>query len=250
MTKNLSARFGNCGGSLVQNSEIYMLFPTPVIRTAATPENYDAVQIEIKNAIDVIEKTGDTSTVTYNHKAKKETSILGKTYDFIEKYNCVNLKARIIEATQEYLQMIGYNSNKEFHIRNSWINIADEEEENTQHCHPGYSISGTYYFRISEQQGAICFHNPNIITHACNFPQGPVCPQTTNIVPDDGDILLFPSWLTHSVKKNKSQEQRVSIAFNIDIISDNSIAFGLAKQDSVPYHSVIHSVKSIVQELK
>ncbi|MCH1416803.1 MAG: TIGR02466 family protein [Gammaproteobacteria bacterium] len=226
-------------------SDVYMLFPTPVIRVPATIENYDTVQIEVKNAIDTITKSGDTSTVTYNHKSKKETPMGEKTYNFIEKYDCKNLKLRINEAIQEYFDNIGWQGGKETVIKNSWINLADTDEENTQHSHPGYSISGTYYFRISEEQGPIAFYNPNNIVYACEFPQSPVSPQTINVVPDDGDILLFPSWLNHSVRKNKSQEQRVSVAFNIDIISSNDIAYGLAKESHIPSHRVERSFKGM-----
>lgn len=226
-------------------SDVYMLFPTPVIRVPATIEDYDAVQIEIKDALEIIETTGDTSTVTYNHKAKVETSISKKTYNFIEKFNCINLKNRIIQSTYEYLNKIGWTGSREISITNSWINISDFGEDNTQHCHPGYDISGTYYFRVSEEQGPIAFYNPNNIAFAGIFPQGPMCPQTSNIVPDDGDVILFPSWLNHSVRKNNSQEQRISIAFNIDIISNNDIAYGLAKQNAVPHHRIFHSLKAI-----
>lgn len=227
------------------SSDVYMMFPTPVIRVPATLENYDSVQIEIKNAIEAIEKTGDTSTVTYKHKAKEATSISKKTYNFIEKFNCINLKNRIIQSTYEYFDKIGWTGSREIVIQNSWINLSDIDEDNTQHCHPGYDISGTYYFRISEEQGPISFYNPNNIAFSCEFPQGPVCPQTTTIVPDDGDIILFPSWLNHSVRKNKSQEQRVSVAFNIDIISNNDIAYGLAKQNHAPAHRIERSIKGL-----
>jgi uncharacterized protein (TIGR02466 family) len=249
MTRRLNVRFGNFGDTLMEDN-LYLLFPTPIVRIPATEDNYNQSQIEVKRAIEDIEASGDTSTVTYNYGAKKDTPIGAKTYDFIEKYKCKNLKERITDATYKYLDKISWSGSRTFEIRNSWINIADPDEDNTQHCHPGYTISGTYYFRVNEKQGVICFHNPNVVTHAGNFPQGTVCPQTTNIVPDDGDILLFPSWLTHSVKKNRSQEQRISVAFNIDIVSDDSIAFGLIKQNAVPQHPTIHSTKTIIQELK
>ena len=69
----------------------------------------------------------------------------------------------------------------------------------------------------------------------------------STVVPDDGDILLFPSWLNHSVRKNRSQEQRVSVAFNIDIISNNDIAYGLAKQSNAPSHRTERSIKGLIK---
>ena len=31
----------------------------------------------------------------------------------------------------------------------------------------------------------------------------------------DGTLLLFPSWLEHSVDANRSDEERISISFNL-----------------------------------
>ena len=115
------------------------------------------------------------------------------------------------------------------------------------HCHPGYDISGVYYFRVSKQQGGLSFNNPNVISFHGQFPQGPLCPQTLTVIPDDGDIVLFPSWMIHGVKKNSSDEQRISVAFNLDYTGSNEIAFGLAKQSHIPYHRLEQSIKGITQ---
>ena len=32
----------------------------------------------------------------------------------------------------------------------------------------------------------------------------------------EGDILFFPSWLTHSVDLNNSNEDRITISFNLN----------------------------------
>ena len=225
--------------------ESYLLFPTPVVRIPANERNYDIVQQEIKSAIEKIEETGDSSSLTYLYKGTPETSISNKTYDFIEKFHCENLKNRIYEAVVEYVNRIGWHGERNFVIRNSWINITEQDTAHGTHCHPGYTISGVYYYRVNEEQGTLSFNNPNPLTFSCNFPQGAVCPQTVDIVPDDGDIILFPSWLVHSTRKNKSTESRISIAFNIDYIGGSDIAFGLAKESHRPYHKIEHSLKKL-----
>ena len=226
-------------------SELYLMFPTPVVRVSATTENYDPVQLEIQAAMKRIEETQDSTSVSYLYKGTKETAISQKTYDFIDKYNCENLKNRIYEAVTEYANKIGWQGPKKFQIRQSWINIADLGDQHGHHCHPGYAISGCYYFRVSKEQGPISFNNPNSTMLFCQFPQGPACPQTTDVVPDDGDIVLFPSWLMHTTRPNKTKEQRVSIAFNIDYVGGTDIIFGLAKESHIPYHKIEHSLRDI-----
>jgi uncharacterized protein (TIGR02466 family) len=228
-------------------SDVYLSFPTPILRVPATENNYTPVQLEIKNAYESIHLVSDTTSVSYNYKAKGQTSMSEKTYDFIQRYNCVELEKRIYSAVDEYLDRTGWGGEKTFSIKNSWININDEGTDHNAHCHPGYDISGVYYFRVSEAQGGLSFNNPNTISFHGQFPQGPMCPQTLTIVPDDGDIILFPSWMIHGVRKNRSTEQRISIAFNLDYTGSNDIAFGLAKQSHVPYHRVEQSLKGIIK---
>ena len=38
----------------------------------------------------------------------------------------------------------------------------------------------------------------------------------TYINPKNNLLLLFPSWLEHDVEENKSDDERISIAFNIN----------------------------------
>lgn len=227
------------------SAEVYSLFPTPVIRVPASEQNYDSVQREIQAAIKTIKDTNDSTSLSYLYKAVQETSVSEKTYDFVEKYNCVNLKNRIYEAVNTYVDRIGWRGPRDFALRGSWINITEKNSLHSQHCHPGYMLSGVYYYRTSEQQGAISFNNPNPHMFFCGFPQGQLSPQTVDVVPDDGDILLFPSWLVHSTRKNQTDEERVSIAFNIDYVGNTDVAFGLIKESFRPYHKSEYSTRSI-----
>ena len=41
---------------------------------------------------------------------------------------------------------------------------------------------------------------------------------TAKINVTEGDLLIFPAYLPHSVEENKSDEDRVIISFNIDVL--------------------------------
>ena len=103
------------------------------------------------------------------------------------------------------------------HLKNSWMNIQSKFKSHEWHCHPGYHIAGTYYMRVSSEQGGIQFQNPNIMMQHCNFPENPRNSQSIEFVPSDGDIMLFPAWLMHNTMANTTDEDRISISFNIDI---------------------------------
>jgi ectoine hydroxylase-related dioxygenase (phytanoyl-CoA dioxygenase family) len=39
-------------------------------------------------------------------------------------------------------------------------------------------------------------------------------------VPEEGDLLIFPSYLHHSVEENLSEDERIVISFNIEILKN------------------------------
>ena len=43
---------------------------------------------------------------------------------------------------------------------------------------------------------------------------------TYYFVPKEGTILIFPSSLEHEVKENKSNEDRISFSFNVQLIHE------------------------------
>lgn len=214
------------------------LFPTPIYKEPATTANYDVTQIEIRDCLNKIKEEDDLECVSYIYKdageRKRNRSESGYyiSDQLIEKYNLRNLEKRIYEAVDHYVQLTQWSllSNSpilnkidtpKFKIKNSWINIAEKGVFHDYHVHPQYTISGVYYFRVNADQGGIQFRNPNIMLENCYFPEGPRSPQSIELIPRDGDIVLFPAWLAHSTVKNTTDEERVSVAFNLDLEIQN-----------------------------
>ena len=220
-------------------SSLLNLFPTQIYRNHATNENYDLVQKEVKDCLNLIIETENFDDVSWIHeeagKRKSARNAKGDIHqyliedDIIRNYNLVNLKKRILDACKEYVDTTQWNrvfSNRKvpegekryiLHLRNSWMNIQSKFKSHEWHCHPGYHIAGTYYMRVSVDQGGIQFQNPNIMMQHCNFPENPKCSQSIEYIPNDGDILLFPAWLMHNTMPNTTDVDRISISFNLDI---------------------------------
>ena len=227
--------------------ELYNLFSVPVLRYPAD-ESYDNIQCEIQGAIKKIKDTDDKSCKSFDGKEEVK-----KTYDFLEKYECNLLKKRIEESCIAYLQRSRWSgqydkSKSPIKIENSWVNFGNKNESRMQHVHPGHKISGVYYFRVSKEQGSIVFQNPNPVSNTCEFPSGQVFPSFTVVVPYDGDIILFPSWLSHGTTKSKSDVERISIAFNVDLINLNTnMINGLMKGSHVQMTTVEMSISNEIK---
>lgn len=102
--------------------------------------------------------------------------------------------------------------------REGWVNANPKGAFNTVHEHGTFHFSGVYYVAVGEtgagRNGAIEFLNPSGITALPlpnrNYTSSP----KIAVIPNSGNLLVFPSYLRHWVYPNQNDQDRVSIAFN------------------------------------
>ena len=106
-------------------------------------------------------------------------------------------------------------------LKEVWININNFKDSNQLHFHPHSFLSGVYYVNFFKNGGNIVFENPAQDVMASNWNLNDMKEFNTfnsayyKIVPNTGDLMLFPSWLKHSVEPNMTNKDRVSISFNL-----------------------------------
>jgi uncharacterized protein (TIGR02466 family) len=99
-----------------------------------------------------------------------------------------------------------------------WISINQRNDYNAIHQHGGgYSISGTYYVKTPEDCGRIVFRDPRpsaignaFFNHTFDKSEFRV----TNL--EEGLLMLWPSFLDHFVEPSNTDEQRITISFDLD----------------------------------
>jgi uncharacterized protein (TIGR02466 family) len=97
----------------------------------------------------------------------------------------------------------------------SWINLHERGGFNFLHVHEGSHLSGCLYVRVPEGSGPLVFRDPRP-----GAVHGPLKGSVANgyrdisLRPEDGLLVLFPSWLEHFVEPHGSDEPRIVIAFN------------------------------------
>ena len=104
----------------------------------------------------------------------------------------------------------------------AWININPTGAFNTKHSHPTSNLSGVLWIKCPENCGNIIFENPNsfaahleVACYTEDFRNNNCIFNTYWFPPIEGRILVFPSYLEHRVDFNKSNEDRISVSFNI-----------------------------------
>jgi uncharacterized protein (TIGR02466 family) len=97
----------------------------------------------------------------------------------------------------------------------AWVNITGPGGYNVQHGHPRTFLSGCYYVKVPDKSGCISFSDPRAgAANAMLKAGGIMGSNNIKIQPSPGQLLIFPSWLQHSVELNESREERMSIAMN------------------------------------
>lgn len=113
-----------------------------------------------------------------------------------------------------------YTGMKDLMMGNFWININGYHDYNTVHDHQKSILSGVYYVSVPDNNmGDIVFHrNDNAeyyLTSGLNYEQTMANALNCTKPPKESTFYLFPSWVKHSVERNESHKERISIAFNI-----------------------------------
>lgn len=81
------------------------------------------------------------------------------------------------------------------------------------HLHGNSFVSGVLYLDTGPGSGSIRFHDPRSAGNGF-APDGESLAPRITVAPVDGMVLLFPSWLRHSITANQTGRPRVSMAFN------------------------------------
>jgi hypothetical protein len=99
----------------------------------------------------------------------------------------------------------------------AWININENGHFNWSHTHPQSTLSGVYYVKTPNDCGNIEFENPSMsLMTNMKVKSYNVFNSSSLMVPsEEGTLYIFPSWLPHKVHPNLSNEERISISFNL-----------------------------------
>tara|TARA_R110002020_G_C16015696_1_gene751524 strand:+ start:177 stop:746 length:570 start_codon:yes stop_codon:yes gene_type:complete len=104
-------------------------------------------------------------------------------------------------------------------IRQMWLNINNKGDWNCVHQHGGlYDLCGTYYVKVPKNSGNIIFRDPRpgaIGSPFINkkFDHGEWKPINLH----EGLLMIWPTFLDHTVEPSNSDEPRISISFDLNI---------------------------------
>ena len=114
-----------------------------------------------------------------------------------------------------------------------WTNKNPPNSKHHEHVHPNSIISGVFYFRQSKTLPPIQFSKSIQEGIKLNPEKYNQLNSETFLLPMvDGELVLFPSSLRHSVPFNKGNETRYSMSFNTFCIDE------LGSRDSLTHLNI------------
>ena len=190
-----------------------LLFPTPVWTMQL--DNYTSVNEQMYNYIKSKQKNDGIGINKSNIRGwpSKDFNLNDK-----EPQNFISF---ILSSIEQVMTDMDWEKEKQIaKIDNMWAIINTGGSANLRHQHGNSSISGAYYVRAPINCGDIVFYDPRpapVYSHPNVVNPNLLNAQVNGISPKEGALVLFPSYLEHSVNENKSNEERIVVSFNIRI---------------------------------
>jgi len=200
MTEHSEQRFAD--------SDVIPMFPTLVWKLQLSAARYTTMNADLLSAVAVLD---GRPPVLEPHQAWQSAQDLHCRAAFRELVVSID---RAASATLRQMQV----RDRPLEITACWVNILAPGAGHAMHHHPNNFLSGVYYLRTAPGADTINFHDPRNQTGIIRPPVVALTAENTDQVVvrvGEGMLLLFPSYLQHSVDTNRSELERVSISFNL-----------------------------------
>ena len=197
-----------------RKSELNLVFSTPIWTGLIL--NYQELNIKMFKYIKDLQ--------IQNPKGITKSNVFGwhsKDFDLENeqpKYFINSISTNLNEA---FIDMGWDLKNQEVKVTSMWSVINKKNASNARHIHSNNYISAAYYVKAPKNSGNIVFYDPreaNVIRKPKIEKENKFNTDIFCIEPKEGLLVLFPSYLYHSVDQNQSNEERIVISFNINLV--------------------------------
>ena len=189
-------------------TDILRIFPSFVWKAELEPKIHRRLGSDIIGTLDGIRRALPELAPGRSWQSDRD---LHERSELRELVSCLN---DAVASVLDFLKI----GQKDFEITGLWANMNPPDAAHGMHSHPNNFLSGVYYVRTHKGADTINFHDPRSQTGIIRPPVMELTAENTDQVVvrvKGGTILLFPSWLAHSVDANKSDETRISVSFNV-----------------------------------
>tara|TARA_B100001059_G_C17811261_1_gene572411 strand:+ start:390 stop:977 length:588 start_codon:yes stop_codon:yes gene_type:complete len=192
---------------------MHLFFSTPI--WASKIDNYETTNQEMLKYIFQLQKNDPVGILKSNFKGWHS-----KNFDLKDEQPKIFIEA-IKKNINTALNDMGWDlSTQSVKIKNVWAIINERDAWNQKHHHSNSDLSAAYYVSAHDNCGDIVFYDPRpapVHNHPISKLPNELNATRREIRPEPGMLVLFPSYLEHSVRPNLSDEKRIVISFNLTL---------------------------------
>jgi uncharacterized protein (TIGR02466 family) len=196
---------------MVEHGQIENAFPTPIFWHVL--KNADALNAGLRDVI--LEHERGTPSVAKSNQGGWQSppdlfdwdqpAIRSLRTCVMAAVNVATVRLRVPAKFKIEFQLYG------------WAAVSRKGHYNTTHVHPMSTWSGTYYVDAGDEPAEVPgaqleFAHPVTASPMTFFPG--ILPSARLVRPQTGMIILFPSYLQHSVRMYGGERPRICVAFN------------------------------------
>jgi uncharacterized protein (TIGR02466 family) len=150
---------------------------------------------------------------------KNEGNITTNNNYILNEKPFANIKKELDLRIQDYFDKVISPANSITpYITQSWLNYTETNQYHHKHAHPNSLVSGVFYINCHEEHDKIKFFNDNYKTIKLEVKDWNLFnSESWWFSVKTGDVILFPSSLTHMVETKQGDNTRISLAFNVFI---------------------------------
>lgn len=114
---------------------------------------------------------------------------------------------------------LSFNITANVRVHDIWCNFYIINQFQEKHHHLPCDISCIHYVKLNPNHFGTTFVNPYSLLNSSNKLLDLKSPHTFTPYVEEGDVIIFPSYMEHFVKKQEIDEERITISWNC-ILSD------------------------------
>lgn len=125
-----------------------------------------------------------------------------------------------MNSAEHYMTVQKYSAGITLRLQCCWATVAFQDDRLEMHQHPNSFLSGAFYLDVESSAEPVVFRDPRPQNRAFDLrieEDSRANLKYWTVSPENGRLLVFPSWLEHKVGPNRSVIPRVSLSFNITL---------------------------------
>lgn len=196
------------------------LFVTPVWRGPLGARNAEALRQDLLDACLVLETDDQAGRRWSREQGYKGYTSYASLDDLPLRMTPFATLAKALDRrVADFSAACGHDlAGRRLRLDSLWVNVMPQGGVHTSHIHPHSVISGTYYVQVPAGAAALKLEDPRLammMAQPARLPQAPRHLQPfVFLAPEEGEVILWESWLRHEVVLNRAREKRISVSFN------------------------------------